>query len=269
MTALRVRSVKVDRLVPDPENARTHSPENLEAIAKSLEHFGQRKPIVVARASDGSNRLVVIAGNGTLEAAIGLGWSELAVAEVPEEWDADRARAYAIADNRSAELAEWDKVQLASALVDLDAVGWNIKDLGFTSLGDDGLEPAGGQDDSVGHDGNAYTAAINVPQYEVVGDQPGVFELYDDTRAKDLQRSILAADIPAEVAEFLLLATHRHVRFNYRKLAEYYPHATPEVQRLMEESALVIVDAEDAIRWGYARFMATVEELRAEDLDES
>lgn len=148
MTALRVRMMKLDRLVPDPENARTHSTKNLEAIAKSLEHFGQRKPIVVARASDGSNRLVVIAGNGTLEAAASLGWSELAVAEVPEEWDADQARAYAIADNRTAELADWDQVRLASALVDLDAVGWDLGDLGFESLTppddpdvDDGLVP--------------------------------------------------------------------------------------------------------------------------------
>lgn len=129
MTALKTRLVPIGDLVPDPENARKHDARNLDAIQRSLATFGQRKPIVCARGNDG--QLVVIAGNGTLEAAKALGWTDIAVAEVPADWDADKARAYAIADNRTAELAEWDDVALSSALVELDAVGWDLKDLGF------------------------------------------------------------------------------------------------------------------------------------------
>lgn len=126
---LATREVKLEKLTPDPQNVRTHDSRNLDAIKKSLEAFGQRKPIVVAKANDGT--LVVIAGNGTLEAARALGWESITVAEVPEDWDADKARAYAIADNRTAELADWDEVGLASALLELDAVGWDMGTLGF------------------------------------------------------------------------------------------------------------------------------------------
>lgn len=131
-TPLTIKSVKLSSLVPDPNNARQHDANNLKAIVHSLEQFGQRKPIVVARANDG--RLVVIAGNGTLEAAKALGWTEIAVAEVPADWDADKARAYALADNRSAELANWNDVVLSSTLLELDAVGWDIATLGFDAV---------------------------------------------------------------------------------------------------------------------------------------
>lgn len=129
MSDLTLRSVTLDELTPDPQNVRTHDQRNLDAIKNSLDAFGQRKPIVCARSNDGS--LVVIAGNGTLEAARALGWTHLDVAEVPADWDADKARAYAIADNRTAELASWDDFGLANALVDLEAVGWDLETLGF------------------------------------------------------------------------------------------------------------------------------------------
>lgn len=131
MTDLKTRAVKLSELTTDPQNVRTHDAANLQAIARSLDSFGQRKPLVCARAND--NSLVVIAGNGTLEAARALGWSEIVIAEVPREWDADKARAYAIADNRTAELADWDKVTLASAMLELEAVGWDAATLGFST----------------------------------------------------------------------------------------------------------------------------------------
>ena len=108
----------------DPKNARKHSARNLEAIAASLEKFGQRKPIVVHRG-------VVLAGNGTLEAAKSLGWTEIDVAEVPDDWDNDTAKAYALADNRTAELAEWDESELAKQLLELQDADWGITELGF------------------------------------------------------------------------------------------------------------------------------------------
>ena len=67
------------------------------------------------------------------------------------------------------------------------------------------------------------------------------------------------------IKEFLLIAANRHVQFDYKQIAEFYPHQSPEIQRLMEESALVIIDADDAIRNGYANFLTTIAEL--EQLD--
>lgn len=128
---MKVEMVKVAALKPDPANARKHDKRNLEAIEKSLEKFGQRKPVVVQATDLG---LVVLAGNGTVEAAKALGWTEVAATRVPSEWTWDQARAYALADNRTAELAAWDADLLSDQLLELDANGWELEDIGFQSL---------------------------------------------------------------------------------------------------------------------------------------
>ena len=127
MNDLKPRGVPIDELQSDPSNARRHDERNVTAIARSLERFGQRRPLVVARGAGGA--LFVIAGNGTLEAARSLEWPSLLVTEVPADWDADKARAYALVDNRTAELATWDEDRLADFLEavsdeDLATIGW-------------------------------------------------------------------------------------------------------------------------------------------------
>ena len=92
----------------DPANVRKHNERNLTAIKASLERFGQQKPIVV------DARNVVVAGNGTLEAAIALGWTEVSV--VRTELVGADAVAYSIADNRAGDLATWDDAALNRVL---------------------------------------------------------------------------------------------------------------------------------------------------------
>jgi DNA modification methylase len=136
MTELRIETVNINSLTPDPANARKHDGKNLQAIAHSLEKFGQRKPICVTPDS------IVVAGNGTLEAAKSLGWTEIVIARTPVGWSWEQIRAFALADNRTAELAEWDDKILADQLLELDANGWELEELGFENL-----EPPAGQDD--------------------------------------------------------------------------------------------------------------------------
>jgi site-specific DNA-methyltransferase (adenine-specific) len=136
MTNLRLESVLISSLSLDPTNARRHDSKNLASIEGSLRLFGQRKPIVVT----GGN--VVVAGNGTLEAAKSLGWSEIDVVRIPADWTAEQVKAYALADNRTAELAEWDAKVLADQLIELDAEGWDVSEFGF-----DALEPPVNLDD--------------------------------------------------------------------------------------------------------------------------
>jgi len=121
---VKLETVSIDDLDLDPQNARKHDDKNLKAIADSLQQFGQRKPIVVWGKT-------VVAGNGTLVAARSLGWDKISVVYVPEAWSADQVKAYALADNRSAELAEWDDKVLASQLLELDEAGFDISTLGF------------------------------------------------------------------------------------------------------------------------------------------
>jgi len=254
---LRTRLVPVEDLHLDPDNVRTHDEKNIAAIERSLELFGQRKPIVVRRVDEG---LRVIAGNGTLTAARRLGWEKIAIAEVPADWTAAQAKAYAVADNRTAELADWDMAGLAVALQELQAAGIESSDVGFESA--DLVMP----DDLDGDDGTGggdYTTKVNVPQYDPVGPMPELEELRDELRADELRAEILSTEgLEPELQAFLLAAAGRHTRFNYRKIAEYYAHAEPQVQRLMERSALVIIDYEDAIRLGYVQLSKALDELR-------
>lgn len=118
--------VPLDDLLPDPNNARRHSESNLGAIRASLRRFGQRKPIVI----DQQN--IVCAGNGTLEAARAEGLDGLWAVVFPGT--AEEARAYAIADNRTGELAHWDGAALLATLQGLDdelvaAAGYSADEL--------------------------------------------------------------------------------------------------------------------------------------------
>lgn len=96
-----------------------------------------------------------------------------------------------------------------------------------------------------------YSSKIEAPQYNITGENPSLDELFDTEKADELAKEVDAADIPKDVKRFLKLAAMRHVVFNFRNIAEYYAHADAKVQRLMEKSALVIIDFEDAIRNGF------------------
>ena len=108
---MKTERVPIDSVKLDPANVRRHGEKNLSAIKSSLSRFGQQKPIVVD--ADG----IVRAGNGTWTAAKALGWKEITV--VRTDLKGSEATAYAIADNRTGELAEWDEDALAQTLAAL------------------------------------------------------------------------------------------------------------------------------------------------------
>ena len=108
---MNIETIKVKNLLNDPANVRKHDDRNIESIKASLQRFGQQKPIVVNELGR------VVAGNGTLMAAKSLGWKEIQI--VRTELDGVDATAYAIADNRTAELAVWDDDALAQTLAAL------------------------------------------------------------------------------------------------------------------------------------------------------
>ncbi len=86
---------------------------DVELVMKSYDQFGQRKPIVALR--DGT----VIAGNHQFQAATRLGWDSIAVVRVDD--DEAAARAYAVADNKTGLVGEWDLDVLLESLGELDA----------------------------------------------------------------------------------------------------------------------------------------------------
>ena len=120
---MNIETIAVSELSLDPSNVRKHSRRNLDAIKASLRKFGQQKPIVV------DAKGIVLAGNGTLTAAKELGWTEIQATRT--ELAGVEATAFAIADNRTAELAQWDD-NLDDVLKSLLGAGQDLEDLGFS-----------------------------------------------------------------------------------------------------------------------------------------
>jgi ParB family transcriptional regulator, chromosome partitioning protein len=126
---MKIEKIAIDKLLLDPANARKHGQKNLDSIKGSLAKFGQQKPIVV------NTDNVIVAGNGTMQAAKELGWKEINI--VRTDLKGSDITAFGIADNRTSELAEWDYNVLQELLeglkaedFDLSAIGFDDEDLG-------------------------------------------------------------------------------------------------------------------------------------------
>jgi DNA modification methylase len=109
-----------------------------------MEHFGCVTPVIV----DGN--LGIVAGHCRVEAAVLIGLPEIPVIRV-EHLSAEEVRAFAIADNRLAELATWDEPRLGEELKFLAEIGFDLESTGFEvaeiDLFIDGTETAPAEDD--------------------------------------------------------------------------------------------------------------------------
>lgn len=112
-----------------------------------------------------------------------------------------------------------------------------------------------------------YSTKVDIPQYLPSSIKPNLWELYDRAKYIELARNIARSNVPEDVKDFLMFAATRHIVFNYAKIADYYAHAEPEIQRLMEQSALVIIDVDDAIANGYVRLSKNIKTLLGVDDD--
>lgn len=121
--ALIVEQVALDSVVLNPANARRHGRRSIEALKGVLARFGQRSNIVI------DQKRVVRKGNGTVMAARELGWTHVS-AHMADLTDGEMV-AYELADNRTAELSEWDYEVVAGQLRGLQSSGAAIEEIGW------------------------------------------------------------------------------------------------------------------------------------------
>lgn len=114
-----------------------------------------------------------------------------------------------------------------------------------------------------------YTKKVETPIYEPRGVKPHILELCDNEKTKRLIREIENSSIYEFEKKFLIEAAHRHSVFNYSKIADYYAHASKEMQELMEKSALVIIDFNKAIEYGFVKLNDKMKILYERELQES
>ena len=244
---LEVMQKKLDEIRPYYNNPR-HNDDAVEAVANSIREFGFQQPIVVD--SDG----IIIVGHTRLKAAERLGLETVPV--VVADLDEEKANAYRLADNKTGELASWD---LQALEVELGKIDMDMSQFGFEFVDPEEIIESL-EDDK-------YTTVRNLPQYEPTGEVVFIEELCDDAKAKELIREINESDLSDVEKGFLQMAAARHYRFNYKKIAEYYVEASEEMQRLMEKSALVLIDYDDAIKNGYVKLSQKLELLMEGESD--
>jgi ParB-like chromosome segregation protein Spo0J len=120
----KLETLPIDSLVPYARNARTHSPEQVAAVARSIQRFGFTNPVLID--AEGG----IVAGHGRVMAAKSLGMGQVPCLRVGWLTEAEK-RAYVLADNKLAELAGWDDELLAGELRALQADDFDLSLTGF------------------------------------------------------------------------------------------------------------------------------------------
>lgn len=110
-----------------------------------------------------------------------------------------------------------------------------------------------------------YSTKIESPIYEPKNKQPHPLELYNNSKTQRLISKINQSNVSDEEKKFLIEAAKRHTIFNYENIADYYSHSSKEMQDLMEQSALIIIDFDKAIQYGYVKLC---DEIRNQYLTE-
>jgi len=250
---LEIQYKPIQDLIPYARNSRTHSDAQVAQIAASIKEFGWTNPVLL----DGENG--IIAGHGRVMAAQKLGETEVPTIEL-SHMDENQRRAYIIADNKLALNAGWDNEMLSLEMSDLKDAGY---DLGLTGFSLDEIEDLNPQETE-----NTYTQKVDTPTYEPSGDKPDITELFDDSAAFNLIEKIKSSKLPQAEKDFLMLTAGRHVKLNFQLIADYYAHSDRVVQELMEDSALVIVDIDNAIANGWVNLSKKLDEIYDEDNEE-
>jgi len=115
------------------------------------------------------------------------------------------------------------------------------------------------------NDNKKYSKNIEAPVYEPKNEKPDLLELLDNSKTKRIISEIIDSKVDPDQKIFLIEAAKRHTVFNYERIADYYAHTSKEMQQLMERSALVIIDFDKAIEYGYVRLC---EEIKNQYLQE-
>lgn len=248
---MQIEQLKTEELLSYAKNSRTHSEAQIDQIAASIKEFGFTNPVLI----DDNNQ--IIAGHGRVTAARKLKLSEVPCIRLGYLTESQK-RAYVIADNKLALNAGWDDELLALELKDLQDEGFDLSITGFNDKELAKLLDIAAAD-------QIYSNKIAVPTYEPRNKKPSVDDLYDDEKAMGLIADIKESSLSQSEKDFLMAAASRHIVFNYSKVADFYAHSSSECQKLMEQSALVIVDYKQAIENGFVHLTAQIDDLNGEE----
>ena len=245
----KIESVDIKTVIPNKDNPRILKDDKFKKLVKSIKEFPQMmeiRPIVV------NSDMVVLGGNMRLEACKKANLKKVTIIKA-DNLTEEQQKEFIIKDNVG--FGEWDWDMLANE--------WDVE-----KVQDWGLDlPIWDNDEEQQDEDNEYTNKIETPIYETKDDKPNTQDLVDRIKAEDLISKIEKADLSEIDKDFLKLAAFRHLVFDYSKIADFYAHSTEDVQKLMEDSALVVIDFDKAIENGYVKLSEQIGEEYTKEND--
>lgn len=242
---MQIINIKLDLLKPYEKNPRNN--ENaVEYVANSIKEFGFKVPIII----DENN--TIVCGHTRYLASKKLGLTEVPCV-IADDLTPEKIKAFRLIDNKTNEFATWNEDLLLEELKAIEDI--DMQNYGFEEI-------AEAMDEI---DVEKYTQSLTSPHYEIKGEKPDISELVNLDKSKELEEEIQNSSLSYEEKEFLINASKRHNVFDYGKIAEYYAHADEEMQKLMEKSALVIIDYNDAVLNGYTTLSEKLKNLMEKD----
>lgn len=122
--------IDINILKPYENNARIHSPEQLEMIGNSIREFGFINPVIIDEDD------MILVGHGRVMAAKQIGITEVPFRRVTNLTE-DQKKAYIIADNKLSDLAEWDEDLLQA---ELESIELDMAQFGFVDITEEDIE---------------------------------------------------------------------------------------------------------------------------------
>ena len=226
---MNIEKVSIKDVKPNKDNPRTISKDSKTKLVKSIKEFPEMlkiRPIVV------DTDMVVLGGNMRLLACKEAGLTEVYIIKADELTESQK-KEFIVKDNVGFGDWDWDVLANEWELDKLEEWGLDVGYLSNTEADE------------------FYTKKIEAPKYEPSGVKPDVETLYDNKKTYELLEEIDNSDISDEDKKFLRFAAKRHIIFDYGKIADYYANSDEVVQDLMEKSALVIIDYDKAVEYGY------------------
>ena len=168
---MNVVDIDINEIKPYENNPR-YNEHAVEFVANSLKKFGFQQPIVI----DKNN--VVVAGHTRLKAAQKLGYTKVPC-KYADELSPEEVKAYRLADNKTNEIAVWDKEAEKLELSELDDLGFDMAEFGFWEEEDSA--------DSKTEKVKLDVSTAKVPFTEVLREEHNYIVLYFDNEVDWLQ----------------------------------------------------------------------------------
>ena len=243
------QQVKLYKIKGNPNNPRIIKNDKFKKLVKSIKEFPEMlalRPIVV------DEDMIVLGGNMRLKASKDAGLKEV-WGEIAKGLTEEQKKEFIVKDNVG--FGEWEWDMLANEWDSVQLAEW-------------GLDVWENKDDIVEDEPEEMLSKnIKAPHYEPKNDKPTLSELLNTNKADKLIDKIKSLNLSEEETLFLSHAALRHTVFNYEKIADYYAHSNKEVQELMEESALVVIDLDDAIKNNFVTLTEKIKDLYKEEYE--